>query len=101
MRDLIQKLKSYSGYIFGAIAIDGYRRTINTEDLNRVIQESTTRLEKKITYMDKLRAKIHIDQDKITGFETKTVSIKGRILEYLEQIKENKAKFVEYTQDQG
>jgi chromosome segregation ATPase len=98
MKDLIQKLKSYSGYIFGGIAIDSYRRTMNTEELNRVIQESATRLETKVSYIERLRAKLHISQDKITGLETKTVSIKGRILEYMEQINANKAKLVEYNQ---
>jgi hypothetical protein len=98
MRDFIRTLKGYSGYIFGGIAFDGYRRTLNTSDLNRVIEESTSRLEKKISYMDKLRAQIEIDKDKITGYENKQVSIKGRIIEYMEQLKVNKAKLVEYSQ---
>jgi hypothetical protein len=98
MKELIQRLKIFGGIILGGVALDGYRWTMNTEDLNRVIQDSANRLESKISYIDMLRAKLHISQNKITGLETKTVSIKGRILEYLEQININKAKLVEYNQ---
>lgn len=92
--------KHISKIILGVIAIDGYRRSRNNDNLVDMINESTKRAEDKLAKAQKLQEELLLKEDKLSMLKTKFYATSDRVQNYLRELEKNRNKLKSLESDE-
>ena len=99
MKDLVQRLRTFTTIMTTSLALDGYRRSVLNDDATQKFLDASENLVKQHKSLELLRLKVQISLDKANILDVKTVGVKGRISEYMDQLLKNFKKIEELATD--
>jgi len=101
IKDLIRKFKTISSITIGAMSIDAYRRTVESDAINRKLLELTDATNVKAKNLEALESNLIVKEHKFTWVNTKVNAVQSRIMEMVNQLNKNKDKVLDLQKTEG
>lgn len=79
MKEYLTKVRSLTKWVMGAIAVDGYRGALTSDNINNVLVEITKETDSKIKQLDQIKSNLEIREDRVSWLNTKFTAVHGRI----------------------
>lgn len=99
MKEYLMRVMSLTKWILGGIAVDGYRRAVESDRINNILIEITKESESKMKKLEQMQSHLEIREDKVSWLNTKYTAVHGRITEMIQDLNKNKKRFTEYNED--
>jgi len=99
MKEFIQKVRNYVPVILGAMTVDGYRRTVLSDNVTKRYENATKELESTNTKLDNLYSELIEKKQNVSMLDTKDVAIRSRIEELLESFRKSIERIKEYREN--
>jgi hypothetical protein len=101
MKEIIHKIRNSVPVILGAMIVDGYRRTVSSDNISKRYENATKDLEYTNTKLDNLYYEFLEKKQSVSILDSKDVAIRSRIDELLEKFRNANARIKQYREEAG
>jgi hypothetical protein len=99
MKEFIQKIRNYVPVIVGAMTVDGYRRTILSDNVTKRYENATKDLESTNVKLDNLYSELLEKKQSVSILDTKDIAIRSRVEELLESFRKSIERIKQYREN--
>lgn len=99
MKEFIQKVRNYVPVILGAMTVDGYRRTVLSDNVTKRYESATNDLENTNIKLDNLYSELLEKKQSVSVLDAKDIAIRSRIEELLESFRKAIERIKEYREN--